>query len=276
MAWKKELALELDFIQVTFLAVLQGATEFLPISSSGHLILPSLLFSWSDQGLTFDVAVHIGSLIAVLVYFAKDLQRLLSAFLASVFRKDHTQDSKLAWMLLAATIPAGISGLLFSEQVEEYGRSLTLIGVTSIVFGGLLLLSDQRGLKNRSLKKLDWKTALIIGFAQVLALIPGTSRSGVTMTAALFCDLDRAAAARFSFLLAIPIIAASGLLRGIDLMQAESASIEWSTLLYAIFVSAVVAYLCINYFLQLIERVGFLPFVIYRVLLGIVLITIAL
>lgn len=267
--------MELDFIQVTFLAVLQGATEFLPISSSGHLILPSLLFSWSDQGLTFDVAVHIGSLMAVLVYFARDLQRLLTAFLASIFRKQHSPDSKLAWMLLAATIPAGLCGLLFNAQVEEYGRSLILIGTTSIIFGALLLLSDQRGNKNRSLAELDWKTALIIGFAQMLALIPGTSRSGVTMTAALFCDLDRAAAARFSFLLAIPIIAASGLLRGMDLMQAGSASIEWFTLLYAIIVSAVVAYLCINYFLKLIERVGFLPFVIYRVLLGLVLITMA-
>ena len=268
--------MDLDFFQVTFLAVLQGATEFLPISSSGHLILPSLLFSWNDQGLTFDVAVHIGSLLAVLVYFAKDIQRLLGAIIASVVRQEHTQDSKLAWMLIAATVPAGASGLLFSDQIEQYGRSLILIGVTSIVFGMLLYLSDRRGSKQRSLTELDWKTALIIGFAQILALIPGTSRSGVTMTAALFCNLDRAAAARFSFLLAIPIIAASGLLRSIDLLQAESGTVDWFGLLYAIAVSAGVAYLCIHYFLQFIARVGFLPFVIYRVLLGAVLIAIAL
>lgn len=256
--------------------MIQGATEFLPISSSGHLILPSLLFSWSDQGLTFDVAVHLGSLVAVLVYFAKDLQRLLGAFMGSVVRREHSADSRLAWMLLAATIPAGLGGLLLNEQIEQNGRSLLLIGMTSIVFGMLLLLSDYSGSKKRSLSELDWRTALVIGFSQMLALIPGTSRSGVTMTAALYCGLDRAAAARFSFLLAIPIIAASGLLRGIDLLQAESGSVEWFTLLYAIVVSGSVAYLCIHYFLQLIERVGFLPFVVYRILLGAVLITIAL
>lgn len=256
--------------------MLQGATEFLPISSSGHLILPSLLFSWEDQGLTFDVALHIGSLLAVLVYFQQDLRRLLLAFIESVTQQRHSQDSKLAWMLMAATVPAGLCGLLLGGYIEQYARSIAFVGVTSIVFGILLYLSDRLGNKGRGLSELDWRTALVIGFAQILALIPGTSRSGVTMTAALFCNLDRAAAARFSFLLAIPIIAASGLLRGIELLQDGSASVEWLVLLYAVAVSAGVAYLCIHYFLQLIERVGFLPFVIYRVLLGAVLISIAL
>ena len=268
--------MELDFFQVTFLAVLQGATEFLPISSSGHLILPSLMFSWSDQGLTFDVAVHVGTLFAVLVYFRQDLQRLIFALTGSLVLRVHSEDSKLAWMLLAATIPAGLTGLLFASQVEQYGRSLMLIGSTSIGFGLLLYASDRIGSKQRTLSDMDWKTALLIGFAQVLALLPGTSRSGVTMTAALLGNLDRAAAARFSFLLAIPIIAASGLLRGSELLQAGTASVEWLVLLYAIAISALVAYLCIHYFLQLIERIGFLPFVIYRVLLGVVLIVIAL
>ena len=266
----------LGFFQVTILAVLQGATEFLPVSSSGHLILPSLLFAWHDQGLTFDVAVHVGTLFAVLIYFRDELQRLVFALILSVFQRKNSEDSKLAWMLLAATIPAGLSGLLLASQVEQYSRSLILIGVTSIGFGLLLFVSDRFGSKQRTLADMNWKTALLIGFSQVLALIPGTSRSGVTMTAALFCNLDRAAAARFSFLLAIPIITASGLLRGIQLLQAETESVEWFVLLYAIFISAVVAYLCIRYFLQLIERFGFLPFVIYRVLLGIALILLAL
>ena len=268
--------LGLDFFQVTILAVLQGATEFLPISSSGHLILPSLIFSMKDQGLTFDIAVHVGTLFAVLVYFRDDLQRLVFALTLSVFQRKHSEDSKLAWMLLAATIPAGLSGLLFATQVEQYARSLILIGFTSIIFGLLLFVSDRSGSKQLTLADMNWKTALLIGFSQVLALIPGTSRSGVTMTAALFCNLDRAAAARFSFLLAIPIITASGLLRGIQLLQTDTESVGWLVLLYAIFISAVVAYLCIHYFLQLIERIGFLPFVIYRVLLGIALILLAL
>jgi undecaprenyl-diphosphatase len=268
--------LGLDFFQVTILAVLQGATEFLPISSSGHLILPSLIFSVKDQGLTFDIAVHVGTLFAVLAYFRGDLQRLVFAMILSVFQRKHSKDSKLAWMLLASTIPAGLGGLLFATQVEQYGRSLILIGIASIVFGLLLFVSDRSGSKQLTLADMNWKTALLIGFSQVLALIPGTSRSGVTMTAALFCNLDRAAAARFSFLLAIPIITASGLLRGIQLLQTDTESVGWLVLLYAIFISAVVAYLCIHYFLQLIERIGFLPFVIYRVLLGIALILLAL
>jgi undecaprenyl-diphosphatase len=210
------------------------------------------------------------------IYFKDDLQRLFLALTLSVFRREPSEDSKLAWMLLAATIPAGVSGLLFASQVEQYGRSLMLIGFTSIGFALLLFASDHFGSKQRTLADMSWKTAMLIGFSQVLALIPGTSRSGVTMTAALFCNLDRAAAARFSFLLAIPIITASGLLRGIQLLQAGTASVEWFVLLYAIFISALVAYLCIHYFLRLIERIGFLPFVIYRVLLGIALIFLAL
>lgn len=268
--------MEIDFIQVTFLAVLQGATEFLPISSSGHLILPSLLFSWNDQGLTFDVAVHIGTLIAVVVYFAKDIGRLARAFLASVTSGKQNEDSRLAWMLLVATVPAGLSGLLFSAEIEQYGRALPLIGFTSILFGLLLWLADRSGSKTRTLADLDWKTVIVIGLSQMLALIPGTSRSGVTMTAALFCKLDRSAAARFSFLLAIPIIAASGVLRSVDLLRTGAAAVEWFVLLYAVLLSAIVAYLCIHYFLQLIERIGFLPFVVYRVLLGTILIALAL
>lgn len=268
--------MDIDFIQVTFLAVLQGATEFLPISSSGHLILPSLLFSWNDQGLTFDVAVHIGTLIAVVVYFANDIGRLARAFLASFARGKSSEDSRLAWMLLVATVPAGLSGLLFSAEIEQYGRSLPLIGFTSIVFGLLLWLADSSGSKSRTLADLDWKTVIVIGLSQMLALIPGTSRSGVTMTAALFCKLDRGSAARFSFLLAIPIIAASGVLRGVDLLRSGAAAVEWFVLLYAVLLSAVVAYLCIHYFLRLIERIGFLPFVVYRVLLGTLLIALAL
>lgn len=261
---------------MTFLSVLQGATEFLPISSSGHLILPSLLFSWRDQGLTFDVAVHVGTLLAVLLYFKDDLRRLAIAAFQSVRTGNSSEDSRLAWMLMAATVPAGIAGLLFTGYIEQYGRSLLVIGSSSMVFGILLLWSDKSGSKQQSLANINWKTALIIGFAQILAIIPGTSRSGITMTAALFCNLDRVAAARFSFLLSIPIIMATGLLRGLELLQEGAATLEWMRLLYAVLLSAGVAYFCIHFFLRLIERIGFLPFVIYRVLLGIALLVIAL
>lgn len=268
--------MNLDFLQVTFLSVLQGATEFLPISSSGHLILPSLLFSWSDQGLAFDVAVHVGTLLAVLLYFRGEVQRLATAAVKSVVGGERSNDSRLAWMLIAATVPAGVAGLLFGDYVEQYGRSLPVIASTSIIFALLLLWSDNSGNKQLSISNISWKIALIIGFAQVLALIPGTSRSGITMTAALFCNMNRAAAARFSFLLSIPIIMAGGLLKGVELSQIGITASDWVLLLYAIAVSAGVAYLCIHYFLQLIEKLGFLPFVIYRVLLGIGLLVVAL
>ena len=260
--------MELDLFQITFLAALQGFTESLPISSSGHLLLPGVLWGWPDQGLVFDVAVHLGSLLAVLYYFRRSLWDLALAWLLSI--RDHRldDDSRQAWMLLFATIPAGVGGLLLDDLVEEYARSMVVIAVTSIFFGLLLWLADGTGRKNMSLKDLGWRGALLIGLAQVLALIPGTSRSGITMTAALAVNLSREAAARFSFLLAIPIIAASGLFKTLELLQLGAATDEWINLMYGIMVSAVVSGACIHYFLRLIGRIGFLPFVIYRVLLG--------
>lgn len=261
--------MNLDYFQITFLAILQGLTEFLPISSSAHLILPSLLFSWNDQGLTFDVAVHVGTLFAVVLYFKQDLYRLATAWLLSLSSRRNSEDSKLAWMLIVASIPAGIAGLLFNQSVEQYGRSLLVIAVASIVFALFLLWSDKAGTRQRNLHEIDWKTTLLIGLAQVLALIPGTSRSGVTMTAALFCNLDRQAAARFSFLMSIPIILASGLLKTVELITQTGVAVQWLVLVYAAAIAAIVAYFSIHFFLQLIQAIGFMPFVIYRVLLGI-------
>tara|TARA_B110000438_G_scaffold239782_1_gene238188 strand:+ start:1306 stop:2115 length:810 start_codon:yes stop_codon:yes gene_type:complete len=261
----------LDFVQISLLSILQGITEFLPISSSGHLILPSILLGWDDQGLTFDVAVHIGSLIAVLLYFRSDIKELFGAWIVSLGPKGQTENSTLAWYLIVATIPAGVVGLLLNDWVEQYARSLPTIATTSIIFAGLLYWSDHGSKKNLSLRDLTWRTVMLIGFAQVLALIPGTSRSGITMTTALLCDLNRESAAKFSFLLAVPIIVATGLLKSIELVNSPQASIQLLSLAYAITLSAVVAWTCIHFFLQLINRIGFLPFVIYRVILGLLL-----
>jgi undecaprenyl-diphosphatase len=263
--------LQLDFLQVNLLAIVQGLTEFLPISSSAHLILPSLLFNWPDQGLTFDVAVHLGTLLAVLVYFYQDIVRLLRALLASVFTSERSLDSKLAWLLVIATVPAGVTGWLLDGVIETYARSELVIAVASLLFACLLWWADRSSDRNRGLEDLNWKSALFIGVAQALALIPGTSRSGITMTAALLCQLSRQAAARFSFLMAIPIILASGLLKSAQLFQHEGETLSLGLLLYATLVAAVVAYSCIHYFLRLIERVGYLPFVLYRIILGLLL-----
>jgi len=263
--------LDLGIVQITLLAVIQGFTEFLPISSSGHLILPSLLFGWEDQGLTFDVAVHVGSLAAVIYYFRQDLRELTLAWLRSLATRSNSAQSRLAWLIILATIPAGIAGLLLNDLVENYARAITVIASTSILFAVLLYWSDTIGSKNTELTAISWRSALVIGLAQMLALVPGTSRSGVTMTAALFCNLTRTAAARFSFLLSIPIILATGLLKGYELAGQGGASIEWLMLAYAVLVSGVVAYICIHYFLALIDRIGFMPFVIYRLALGVLL-----
>ena len=201
----------MEFLQVTFLAALQGLTEFLPISSSGHLILPTVLLGWRDQGLVFDVSVHVGSLVAVVYYFRLQIVDLTMAWFRSVGRNEHSEQSRLAWLIILATIPAGTAGLFFNDLIEQYARSMLLIGATSVIFALLLYFGDKKSGKSNNLADLTWRTALFIGFAQMLALLPGTSRSGVTMTAGLFVNMSRHAASQFSFLLAIPIIAASGL-----------------------------------------------------------------
>jgi len=263
--------LELNFFQISFLAILQGLTEFLPISSSGHLLLPMELWGWQDQGLVFDVAVHTGSLIAVVYYFRLQIAELSSAWCRSLAKGEQSDESKLAWLIIMATIPAGITGFLLNDLVEQYARSITLVASTSIVFALLLYLSDRTIKKGVTLADLNWKAALFIGLAQMFALLPGTSRSGVTMTAGLFVKLTRHAAAQFSFLLAIPIIAASGLLKFIEFYQLGASASSWLILIYGALLSGIVSYFCIHCFLQLIQRLGFLPFVIYRVLLGLLL-----
>ncbi|MCG8612308.1 MAG: undecaprenyl-diphosphate phosphatase, partial [Pseudomonadales bacterium] len=200
----------MDWIQTVVLALIQGLSEFLPISSSAHLILPSQILGWQDQGLAFDVAVHVGSLLAVVLYFRQDVSQLFFAWLKScpqlVTRPAAiAPDGKLAWMIILATIPAGLAGLVFKDFIEAELRSTMVIAVTTIGFGLLLGFSDRFARSDQGMTSLTWRAALIIGLSQALALLPGTSRSGITMTAALFLGLSRDTAARFSFLLSIPL-----------------------------------------------------------------------
>lgn len=264
----------LDFLQISWLAFIQGVTEFLPISSSAHLLLPSLLLDWPDQGLTFDVAVHLGSLSAVLLYFRHDILLIASAWLNQLLTGQRSGEARLAWLLIAATIPAGCAGLLLNDAVSTYARALPVVGSSSIVFALLLLWSEHQGQGQQEIKSLTWRQGLFIGFAQALALIPGASRSGVTMMAGLLCSLSKTEAARFSFLLSIPIILASGLLKAIELWGSAETSVAWFPLAYGAMVSGLVAFGCIHLFLGAINRIGFMPFVIYRVILGIALLAI--
>ncbi len=256
--------------QATVLALIQGLTEFLPISSSAHLILLPSLAGWQDQGLAFDVAVHVGTLAAVLAYFRHDIRRLVGDWWVSVARRRRHGSSPLAWAVIFGTIPVGLAGLLFGDLIEEHLRSPLVIGVASIGFGLLLWWADASGTRIRDEHSLTWRDVLVVGCAQALALIPGTSRSGVTITAGLAMGLSRTAAARFSFLLAIPVIVLAGGLeayRGLT----EQVMVDWRAVAVGMSVSAASAYLCIHWFLKLLDRIGMLPFVLYRLALGLVL-----
>jgi undecaprenyl-diphosphatase len=256
--------------EIIILAIIQGLTEFLPISSSAHLILPEQILGWRSHGLAFDVAVHVGSLLAVMIYFRQDIVRLTLAWLAQGFSKQQSLDSRLAWWVIIGTLPAGLFGYLMKDWISLNARSALIIAITTIVFGLLLWYADAKATQRKTLNDITLKDTVLIGIAQAMAIIPGTSRSGVTMTAGLMLGLDRESAARFSFLLSMPIILAAGLFSALDLAQAEQA-VDWSALLYGAGFSFIAAYLCIHLFLSWISRIGMLPFVIYRLILGTIL-----
>lgn len=260
----------MDWLQTVFLALLQGLTEFLPISSSAHLILPAQLFGWADQGLAFDVAVHVGTLWAVMLYFREDIASMFRAWLCSITRGEQCQDSRLAWYVILGTLPVAIAGLLFGGFIEQYLRSTLVIAITTLLFGFGLWLAESRFKHHRTIESLRVRDVLCIGVAQALALIPGTSRSGSTMMVAMMLGMTRLAAARFSFLLSIPVILLAGTLKVLELCQTAE-PVSWGHLLLGTAVAFVSAYLCIGWFLRMLEKVGLMPFVIYRLFLGIIL-----
>lgn len=263
----------MDSLQAVVLAAIQGLTEFLPISSSGHLVLPSLLLGWEDQGLAFDVAVHVGSLLAVLGYFRRDVGDMLGSWFESITERKHSEQSRLAWLIILATLPAVFAGLVFNDFIEGQLRGAYVLATTTLVFGVLLGVADRYGRQSLVLADIGVRMAVIIGLAQALALIPGTSRSGITITAALMMGLGRSDAARFSFFMSMPIIAAAGGYKFLELVTADEPVI-WSFILLGFAVSAITAYACISLFMSWIERVGMLPFALYRVALAAVIVAV--
>lgn len=260
----------MDLIHALALAVVQGLTEFLPISSSAHLVLLPAFVQWPDQGLAFDVAVHVGTLAAVVAYFHRELARMIRDWSASLLQMRPVGESALAWCVIVATIPTGLAGLAVNAMAGDALRSVLVIAVANLVFAALLWLADARGARSRDVASLRLSDALLIGCAQALSLIPGTSRSGVTITAAMALGLGRRAAARFSFLLAVPIIALAGGLKGYEALT-EQLTVRWDALAVGTVFSALCALACIHTFMLLVERVGMLPFVLYRVVLGVFL-----
>lgn len=255
--------------QITILALVQGITEFLPISSSGHLIMLPIIAGWPDQGLTVDIAVHVGTLAAVVVYFHRDVRALISGgfgFLAG--RRD--DNTRLALYMIVGTVPVVITGMAASRYLGDALRNIEVIGWTTLTFGIALWLADRFGMTARRIEHMRLPDVVIIGLAQALAVIPGTSRSGITMTAARMLGMERADGARFSMLLSIPTIIAAGTLAGLDLYQAGDARLTLDAMLAAslAFVTALAAIAILMAWLQ---HATYTPFVIYRVILGLTL-----
>ncbi|MFC3230435.1 undecaprenyl-diphosphate phosphatase [Marinibaculum pumilum] len=257
----------MTLLQLLVLALVQGITEFLPISSSGHLILIPLLADWPDQGLALDVAVHVGTLLAVMLYFWRDMIAMLLGLL-NLLRGRRTDGARLVAMILVATLPVLIAGFLLQRagMMQEL-RSVLVIGWATLVFGILLWLADWLGMTIRRVEHMSLGAALFIGCAQVLALVPGTSRAGVTMTAARIMGFERDDTARFSMLLSIPTILAAGALAGLDLAESGDSQLGFSAILAALLAFGA-ALLSIWGLMWWLRRATYAPFVVYRVLLG--------
>lgn len=259
----------MTILQAIVLGITQGATEFAPISSSGHLILVPWLFNWSivnDVALnkTFDVALHVGTLVGAVAYFRKDLWRYLGAWIVSIRnRAIQTQDQRLAWALVLGTIPGAVAGALFEDTIQEHLGEPWLIAVMLAVFGVVLWQVDARARSDRGMDSIGVKTGFGLGVAQAVALQPGVSRSGITMTAARWIGIDREAAARFSFLLAIPIIAGAGLFKGVDLFQTGFQGYA-SEFLWGFVSSAISGFVVIWGLLAYLRRHTFKAFLYYR------------
>lgn len=257
----------MDWIQLVVLAIVQGVTEFLPISSSAHLILPAQLGGWPDQGLAFDVAVHLGTLGAVLAYFRADLGAFAGGAWRLAMERRIDPHAELLLKVGVATLPVIICGFLMKSWVETDLRSIPVIAGATIIFAALLWYADrQHGARDT----VNWRDSIVIGLMQTLALVPGTSRSGITLTAALLLGLSRTAGARFSFLLSIPTILGAAILMTAELVE-RGGPVDWSGLAAAALLSAGAAYGCIRTFIALIERTGMTPYVVYRFCLGAVL-----
>jgi len=251
------------WLQTIVLAIVQGLTEFLPISSSGHLVLVPAVIGWTDQGLTFDVAVHFGSLLAVAVYFRSDLKGLISGGVRLLGGNGDSPESRMALYIVIGTVPAAIAGLFLAAWIEDNLRSPLIIVYTLAGYGVLMALADRFGKHQRVIASVGFRDAVIIGIAQALALVPGTSRSGITISAALMLGFQRRDAARFSFLLSAPVIL---LATGYEtlLLFIEGTQIAWAQLAIGVSISAVVAYLSIDFFMRFVNAIGLLPFAIYR------------
>lgn len=269
----------MDLLHVIVLALVQGITEFLPISSSGHLALIPWFLGWADPGLTFDIALHVGTLISVLLFFFRDWAQIVLQGFGVSWGSDPQlkQNRKLLWYLAIATVPAGVFGLLFDRRAEEEWRSPLLIGCMLVAVALLMWAAERAGKARKDIGAVSFTDSLAIGASQALAIVPGTSRSGITIAAGLFRDLDRPTAARFSFLLATPVIAGAAASKLFHMLRHGGIPPEMRTpFLLGIAISGVTGCLVIAFFLKYLQRHTLRAFIFYRLIFGIIVIALAL
>jgi len=259
--------------QAIVLAIVQGLTEFLPISSTAHLILFPWFFRWNDPGLTFDVALHAGTLVAVLAYFWRYWMDMFATLVGvgPPRNPDSHQNRKLLWLLAVATVPAGLAGWFFESAAERQFRHPAVVAAALISIGVLMWAADHFGNRQRDLGRVNLADSLWVGMAQAMAIVPGVSRSGVTMTAGLFRGMTRETAARFSFLLSTPIIGGAALKEGVDLLRTGIPPEMHLAFVVGVIVAALVGYLAIWWLMRFLERRTFKIFVVYRILLGVLI-----
>jgi undecaprenyl-diphosphatase len=264
-----------DVIEAIVLGIVQGLTEFLPISSTAHLRIVPAFLGWEDPGAAFTAVTQLGTMAAVLLFFRSDLLAIARGWFGGLRdpARRRTAESLLGWYILVGTIPIGIAGFVFRHQIESSARNLTLIGITLIVLGLILLAADRLGRQRRTIESLTLRDGILIGCAQALALVPGVSRSGATMSAGLFLGLDRAAAARYSFLLSVPAVVASGLfeLRNID----GGGEVGVGGVILATLLAFASGYASIAFLLRFLVRHSLAVFVAYRIVLGALVLVLA-
>ncbi len=257
------------WFQAIILGIIQGLTEFLPISSSAHLLIFSQLFGWADPGAAFTAVTQIGTETAVILYFWKDITGIIRAWLGQ-FRHPETRgdpDVRMGWLVIVGTIPIGVLGFVFSDQIETVARNLYLVAITLIGFGIVLGIADRTARSVKQLPDLTWRDGIVYGLCQALALIPGVSRSGATISGGLFLGYTREAATRYAFLLAIPAVLASGLYQALDIGSDPVAS--WGPTILATIIAFVIGFAVIAWLLRYVSTRSYMPFVIYRICLGV-------
>jgi len=263
----------MDFYKAIILGIIQGLTEFLPISSSAHLVIFPKILNWPYWGKTFDTFLHFGTFLALIIYFWKDLIKIIKGFFNSIKDKNLSGDfyKKLPYLLIITAIPGALFGFFFEDFLEEKMSQLLPIGIMLIIFSIILWVADYFGKKTKEIKEVSWLESIIIGISQALALMPGVSRSGITMTAGLFMNFKRKTAAEFSFLASIPIVGGAAIYKIISTIKEGIDPHMMGIILVGLIASFLSGYFAIKFLLKYLEKGSFLIFVVYRILLGIFL-----